>query len=726
MKKIWTFLLVVLTSALSIFAPPVSRIYAITPADSTFFSTAYIEECDTYNTASYGDLWPSAWASDDNLYSANGDGKGFGTTSYDIVVNKITGHPDTSNVAGSALTHTISQVWSGSGYNRKPTGMVAVDGNLYCAVQDLATDFNDAPAATICKSTDNGSTWTWDTENPMFGNYVFTTIMFLDYGKNYANSPDNYVYAYGIDYNWRDSFDDTVTDPTKLYLARVSKTSIMTRSSWEFYTGDLNGNPSWSSNISEKTPVLQDDRRVYTNTTDPNESPKNMTVISQGSIIYNAPLDRYIYTSWTEYTYEFYEAPNPWGPWKKFLSKDYGVYPWFDYKNGGYSATIPSKYISTDGKTMYVQSNTFMSSPYFNNYNFSLRKLKVEKYVTSTASNTKNNNNLALPAYGLGSTPICKGTHYGKISYLNDGVLTHSEDSWDGEAKTSDWWGYTWKKKYSINRVIYTTGNMYSDGGWFTNLKVQVRQNFNWVDVSSLVCTPTYPNNNTAGTNMTYSFKFNDTWGDGVRIIGTPGGTQKFTSIGELEVYYTSTIVDGFSGPLNSAWTWSVPLSGPTYSFVSGNFRMTVPDTKIFDQWTFVDNAPKLKRTDMGSGSWTIETKLSLVSYTAGTNFHEGLMVRFGTNNYYIWGNLKGTGLELSRSGYANLASASYSNSTVYLRLRKVGTTYYADYKQNPTDSWTNAGSDTYAGTVDSVGLICKTWSYVSVTTDYDYFILEK
>ena len=86
----------------------------------------------------------------------------------------------------------------------------------------------------------------------------------------------------------------------------------MTRSSWQFYTGtDGNGSPAWSKNIASKNPVLQDDRRVYTNTNNSVMNPKDMTVISQGSIVYNKALNRYIYTSWAEYTFEFYEAPKP-------------------------------------------------------------------------------------------------------------------------------------------------------------------------------------------------------------------------------------------------------------------------------------------------------------------------------------------------------------------------------------------------------------------------------
>jgi hypothetical protein len=517
---------------------------AVVPPDSTFFSTVHIESADSLSTATDGDLWPSCWSDDGNLYTANGDGTGFTLVQprpdpvWDIAVSRVQGMP--GSLTGSTLTTRISQTWKTGSYNRKPTGMVCVDGALYMAVQDLAWDFNDAPNATIARSTDRGVTWTWNTAAPMFGNYVFTTIMFLDYGPNNAwNTFDSYVYAYGLDYNWRDSFDNTVADPTKLYLARVPKTSIQNRTAWQFYTGDLNGNATWSSDINLRKPVLQDDRRIYVSTRDPG-APSNMSVLSQGSVVYNKALNRYLYTSWTEFTFEFYESPTPWGPWKKFLTKDYGGYPWSDTKNGGYSTTIPSKFISTDGKTMYVQSNTFMGG--IANYNFSLRKLVVEPRVATTPANAKSDTaNLAAAVNG--TRAIEKSAHFGNLSFLNNGYLNDNEDSWDQENKTLDWWGYTWPRNYNLNKVVYTTGRMFTDGGWFSgNLWVQVRQNGQWVNVNNLQISPHYPLTSAAGTNTTYTFLFNDTWGDGVRILGTPGGSAWFTSIGELAVYNSTSV----------------------------------------------------------------------------------------------------------------------------------------------------------------------------------------
>lgn len=43
---------------------------------------------------------------------------------------------------------------------------------------------------------------------------------------------------------------------------------------------------------------------------------------------------------------------------------------------------------------------------------------------------------------------------------------------------------------------------------------------------------------NSAVQTKEYTFTFNSAAGDGVQIIGTPGGTSTFTSIGELVVYF--------------------------------------------------------------------------------------------------------------------------------------------------------------------------------------------
>lgn len=56
----------------------------ITPP-SSFFATSLVEYSSSVNiAASDGDLWPTTWADDDYLYTANGDGRGFSTNQADF------------------------------------------------------------------------------------------------------------------------------------------------------------------------------------------------------------------------------------------------------------------------------------------------------------------------------------------------------------------------------------------------------------------------------------------------------------------------------------------------------------------------------------------------------------------------------------------------------------------------------------------------------------------
>ena len=522
--------------------PSLSVAQTITPPESKFFSTAAEERYSTYQLAGDGDLWPSCWAGDDNVYAANGDGTAFdgGTARYDMAVSRISGMPP--NLSGATVATNVGSDYSGPNYNRKPTGMLCRDGAIYLAFQNLNfSTFDDAPAASIAKSTDQGATWTWDTTAAMFGTpnnpankkaYKFTTIFFLDYGRDSENAVDGYVYAYGLDNNWRDQ--------QAMSLARVPANKVQKRAAWEFYAGaDANGAPLWSKDITQKQPVLTDTRLLYPVMFGPS-CPASQKVIAQGGVTYDAPLQRYIFSSWSCSTHELYDAPQPWGPWKRSASIDFG--PLRNSTNRGqYGTSIPSKYISADGKTLYLQSNVCCGG---DSYTFSLRKLYLEPAAPSAPINNPSSDNLALAP---GTRAISKSTHFGSLcgpncsDQLSSSATNVSEDDFDEEIKTTDWWGYTWPRVYSINRVVYETGMMFPDGGWYkAKLRVQVRQNFRWVDVNGATVTPTYPNSNQAGAFTNYTFNLPNTWGDGVRIIGRPGGTSYFTSISTLAVYNQS------------------------------------------------------------------------------------------------------------------------------------------------------------------------------------------
>ena len=146
-----------------------SEAQVVTPPESKLFSTVGEEAYSTYQmTAGNGDLWPSCWADDGNLYAANGDGTNFGSTFYPMAIGQIAGMPP--NLSGTFVAGDVGNNYSGSPYTDKPTGMVCVGGRIYLAYQNLNEDtFEDAPAASIVEWQDHGLTWSANPAKPMFG-----------------------------------------------------------------------------------------------------------------------------------------------------------------------------------------------------------------------------------------------------------------------------------------------------------------------------------------------------------------------------------------------------------------------------------------------------------------------------------------------------------------------------------------------------------------------------
>lgn len=549
------------------------------PPESDFFAVAALGPAATVRTASDGDLWPSTWADDDGLYTACGDGLGFQPELAqwsDIVVNRIDGTPE-QGLTGERLAagREVAHVWTDPElYNCKPTGMIAVDGNddgrdeLYLAVQDLRCGsgpdtFNIAPAAGIVRSADYGRTWSGPAE-PMFAER-FTTVMFADLGRSNsqaqvlrdllpeaATDPAEYVYAYGLDQNWRTSYSGAVPDPTDLYLARVHRSRICDRAAWEFCAGTdaaegyPAGVPRWSTELADARPVLTDTRRVGTAAPAPMAPrPVPGTLLAQGGVVYNAGLRRFLYTSWTEHTFQFYEAPTPWGPWRRFLDHDFGPFPWTgprsaDAYHGGYATTVPSKFISADGRGLWVQSNWFVTAATStgSTYHFSLRPLRLEPMPPPGAPAVRPppGANLArLP----GAAPIARAARTGHLDVLGDERTDRAEDSWNGQDKAEDYWGYTWPEPVQCTRIVFTSGPHDYGSGWFDRTpQVQVRAgDGSWRDLDGVTVTPPYPQDWTATGGASFTFTFDPVRSTGIRLSGPPGGWGCYTSISELAVY---------------------------------------------------------------------------------------------------------------------------------------------------------------------------------------------
>lgn len=531
---------------------------------SAWEGTLRMDPHERFGTDSDGDLWPSCWSDDGNLYAAWGDGKGFDLDGEfsDIGVARISGEPGDLAGVNLAQGDDVGPIWAESGYNRKPTGMVCVGDTIHLAVQDLALDFNDVPNATIVTSTDGGRTWTWDEDEPMFDDHTFTTMWFADFGQGGEWAPDDYVYVYGLDGNWRDSFNDRVDDPADVFLARVPRDKVADRGAWRFYAGTKgpHGKLRWSDNIDERRPVLHDTRRVYQQMLEAGFA-HDMTVLSQGHVLYNEPLGRYLYTSWTEYTLEMYESPTPWGPWSRMSSHDFGGYPWGPEQHAGYGATIPSKFLSDDGQTMMLQSNVCPCAPSGTPvYRYSLRQVDLVPNRGGEATNELGGGNLAAPESE--AVAVSKSVNQGDLAALNDGSTDVSLDDYDVELKRESWWGYTWPEPKRMNRVVYTTGEVSDhDGGWFLGRpRVQVRQDGVWTDVDGQLTDPVYPGRHTVGSTQEFTVTFPETVGDGVRVIGVPGGDLAYSSMSEVAVYYDLALIDGGfegqSGGLGGAWSF--------------------------------------------------------------------------------------------------------------------------------------------------------------------------
>ncbi len=70
-------------------------------------------------------------------------------------------------------------------------------------------------------------------------------------------------------------------------------------------------------------------------------------------------------------------------------------------------------------------------------------------------------------------------------------------------------------------------------GGFFEDLTVQVLQDGQYVEPADLQMSPPLDR---FQMYQTITFSFAPTVGEAVRIIGTPGGSKRFTTILELEV----------------------------------------------------------------------------------------------------------------------------------------------------------------------------------------------
>jgi hypothetical protein len=291
---------------------------------------------ETYTNAAQGsDLWPVTWGPDDSLYTAWGDGGGFGGSDHDGRVSmgfaRIEGTPGHwlgVNVnGGKNPEHPASFPRKG-----KTAGVAFVDGVLYATVnlQDgVWPDVNHV----LAWSADKGATWTKAGWLFPKGGGNFQPAIFLAFGKDYNGVPGllaGYVYIYGSRQPVRNR------NGKEVCLARVPKNRLRERAAYEFFQRvDAIGTPVWVAESARAEPVFTDTNGV-----------------ALGSVVYAPALKRYLLAGFHVGPGQLgvFDAPNPWGPWTTIAYyEDWGK---MNAEGEGLTCTFPQKWMSPDGLTL--------------------------------------------------------------------------------------------------------------------------------------------------------------------------------------------------------------------------------------------------------------------------------------------------------------------------------------------------------------------------------------
>ncbi|MBI5393739.1 MAG: serine hydrolase [Verrucomicrobia bacterium] len=268
------------------------------------------------------DNWPMTWADDDALYTAYGDGNGFEPFTPEklsLGLAKITGGP--GDFIGVNLRSASIERKGDGKRGKKASGLLMVDGALYLLARN-------ADNSQLAWSDDHGTTWTW---SDWMCSESFGCPTFLNFGRNYAGARDGFVYVYSHD------SDSAYERADRMVLARAPKDCLRDGDTYEFFERlDAVGQPVWTKDIAQRGAVLANPGRCY-----------------RSGVTYNALLHRYLWCVAMPVEDKrlagglaIYDAPEPWGPWTvAFTTNAWDVAP-------GESASFPTKWMSTDGRTL--------------------------------------------------------------------------------------------------------------------------------------------------------------------------------------------------------------------------------------------------------------------------------------------------------------------------------------------------------------------------------------
>ena len=300
---------------------------------------------------SHGDLWTATWADDDMIYAASDDSTGINkAANSNLVLNRFKGQmpPDIQGVTVNPMRQFghWAEIRKEDGAMWKACGLASIDGALYMTVsRHLNPDYppwiQQTWDASIIRSNDHGQSW-----NPfaapnlnasMFPGRVFSTPFFISYGQDGQGARDGYIYAISNDGSWNNG--------NYMVLGRVRRDRVarLLADDWEFVHGyDGKGGVTWGPRHDNALATFF------------NPGCTSMTGIHwiEGLELYILPQWYYTHLDdaerrWKATCLELYQSPAPWGPWDLFHSEHFEPQGW-------YNPSIPAKYISGAGKTMWL------------------------------------------------------------------------------------------------------------------------------------------------------------------------------------------------------------------------------------------------------------------------------------------------------------------------------------------------------------------------------------
>ncbi len=330
-------------------------------------SAAYTNVSFTGRYASYqsADTWYPSWATNGELYSPYMDGSCNGAVSLGGYLpagwdsglggGKISGSDPLNLSITECRVHNVSrQGWDG----RYASASIVKNGVWYYGT--YVANQAAQPGAPACNnyctvggfmgfqtSTDYGQTWSPAPASPLFGESTANgnrvklgALHFVDFGQNMQHSPDGYAYLVGHGGGGANAINSWVSGD-EIYLIRVALTpqNANNPAAYQFYAGQSNGQPVWSNSLSDLRPLLSWPRHLGSVT-----------------ITYDQPLNRYLMwvstprdgvntTGWMDSM--LLESTSLTGTWRlvSYLP---------DFGTQGYFLTVPSKFISADGRTMWL------------------------------------------------------------------------------------------------------------------------------------------------------------------------------------------------------------------------------------------------------------------------------------------------------------------------------------------------------------------------------------